>query len=71
VQEGKEFEFISEISNYYQVDFKYLCNFTLDFYNYQIRNGLDNRGAKIMSLQRCCEYANSSKNFGGKKREKR
>ena len=59
VNNCKEFEFIKELSDFYKVDYVHLCNFALDFYNYQRRNGLDKKGCKIMSLCRACEYAGS------------
>lgn len=57
VRQNKEFDYIKKVSDYYKADYNHLCDFTLDFYNYQRRNGLDKTGAKIMSLQNMIDYA--------------
>lgn len=59
INEKKEFDYIKQVSDYYKIDYMTLCNFSLDLYNYQRRCGLDKTGAKILSLNRTAEYANT------------
>lgn len=57
IRHNKEFDYIRLVSSYYKQDYFGLCDFSLDLYNYQRRNGLDKSSAKMMSLHRTAEYA--------------
>lgn len=57
IRNGTEFKYIKKVSDYYKIDFYHLCDFTLDLYNYEVRTGLDRRGAKIMALNNLADYA--------------
>jgi hypothetical protein len=57
VNKEREFEYIGLLSRFYHLDYDRLCDFALDLYNYQLRNHLDSRGAKIMTLSNTCDYA--------------
>lgn len=54
----KEFEYIKLLSDYYEVQFyPKLCNYSMDYYSYLLRNDLDILGAKVGSLVNTAEYA--------------